>query len=90
MELEELKEKLCDEGFEDAVVFENPDYASAAIGTTEDGCVVYSYPLMVKHLMDVDGMTEEDAVEFIDYNTIRSIPYAGDKKPVVLYPFRED
>ena len=63
MELEELKEKLCDEGFEDAVVFENPDYASAAIGTTEDGCVVYSF---------------------------RSIPYAGDKKPVVLYPFRED
>ena len=31
-------------------------------------------------------MTNEEAVEFIDYNTLRAIPYAGGFAPVVMYP----
>ena len=29
-------------------------------------------------------MTYEDAMEFIDYNTIRAIPYFGSNAPIVV------
>ncbi len=80
---------LCDMGFEESVVFENPDFEEAIIGVTDNGSVVYDYDLMVKTLMEEDNITAEDAVEFIDYNTLRSIPYAPDPKPIVMYPLWE-
>lgn len=30
-------------------------------------------------------MTEEEAVEFIDYNTFRAMPYMGEKAPIVVF-----
>jgi hypothetical protein len=44
---------------------------------------------MVEHLMTVDNMSSEDAIEFIEYNTIRSIPYAGSLAPIVLHRIYE-
>ncbi len=85
MTLEELKETLVDEGFEDSVVLENPEYLSAVIGRTEDGRVIYSYEKMVESLMSDDGMDREEAMEFIDFNTVRAIPYMGEKAPVIMY-----
>ena len=87
MTLEELKETLVEVGHEESIVFENPDYASAAIGVTEEGRVVYSYPLMVSCLMKEDNITEEEAADFICTNTIRALPYAHGNAPVILYPF---
>ena len=51
--------------------------------TTHDGRVVYSFDRMVECLMHDDGMTYEDAVGFIEYNTIRALPYFPNA-PVVL------
>ena len=86
--LDELKEYLCDRGYEETIVFDNPSYVTAAIGTEESsGRVIYDYEKMVEFLMETDGMTYEDAAEFIDYNTIRAIPYMGMSAPIVLYPF---
>ncbi len=82
---EEIKQSLVDEGFEDAVVLENPDYAIAVIGRSEDGRLIYSYEKMVEFLMVTDGMSREDAIEFIDYNTIRSLPYMGERAPIIMY-----
>lgn len=79
------REILCDMGYDESIVFENPDYDSAIIGISDDGRVIYDYDLMIAHLMDVDDMTEMDAADFIDYNTIRSIPYAGEYAPIVMY-----
>ncbi|MBO7500157.1 MAG: helix-turn-helix domain-containing protein [Fibrobacterales bacterium] len=87
--VESLKEALCDRGFEDAVVLENPDFADAVVGTSDDGRVVYDYERMVRSLMREDNMDEEEAREFIDYNTIRALPYMGDKRPVILYGIEE-
>ena len=39
---------------------------------------------MVECLVKEDGMTEEEAIEFIEYNTIRAIPYFGPNAPIVL------
>ena len=79
------RDLLNELGLEESIVFENPDYDSAIIGyDTNDNRVVYDYGSMVEHLMNVDGMTYEEAIEFIEYNTLRAIPYAGSNPPIVL------
>ena len=87
---EEIKDYICEQGYEDTIIFENPAYDSAFVGLTEDGNAVYNYELMAAELVKEDGMTWEEAYEFIDYNTIRALPYMGDRAPVVLYPFEEE
>ena len=85
MNLEELKEVLRDFDMDDAVVFENPAYISAVVGRTDDGRVIYDFDKMVESLMKEDGISQEDAIDFIDYNTIRASPYMGSKAPVIMY-----
>ena len=79
------KDKILDNGYENIVVFDNVGYDDALIGVSEDGRAIYDYDLMVKWLVDNDNMTISDAVEWIDYNTIRALPYAGEKAPIVMY-----
>lgn len=40
---------------------------------------------MIEHLMQEDDMDYEEAVDFISYNTIRSLPYAGEGAPIIMY-----
>ena len=84
--VEEIKDYLCEHGYEETIVFENPGYAGAFIGVSEDGRAVYDFEKMVVCLQEEDGMEEIDAIEFIEYNTIRAIPYIGHMAPVVMYP----
>lgn len=79
---------LCDMGYEDAIVFENPDYDNAIVGVSSDGRVIYDFDRMVGCLMDEDEMDEDEAVEFIDYNTIRAAEYYSDG-PIVMYRLLE-
>ena len=83
------KDILMDQGFENFIIFENPDYDSAIIGITENNQVVYDYEKMIEHLMQEDDMDYEEAVDFISYNTIRSLPYAGDGAPIIMYSIGE-
>ena len=76
-------------GYEDVLIFDNPSYEDAFIGITEDGRAVYDYDLMVACLVKEDGMSEEEATDFISYNTIRSLPYYEDS-PVVMYRIRRE
>ena len=39
---------------------------------------------MVLELMDDDNIGVDDAMDFIDYNTIRSLAYQSEPKPVIL------
>lgn len=84
-DLSHLKDWLCEEGFEDTVVFENPDYISAVLGVSHDGRVIYSYPLMISYLVNTGGMKAQEAAEFIDCNVVRGLPYMGDKSPIICY-----
>lgn len=68
-----------------AVVFDNPAFDDSIIGVTDDDCVVYDYNKMVEELAAEDGISLEDAADFICYNTIRALPYAGDYAPIVMY-----
>ena len=76
---------LLELGYENFTVFENPDYDSAIIGITQDNRVVYDYERMIEHLMETDRMSYMDAMEFIDYNTLRALPYFGEGAPLVMY-----
>lgn len=82
------RELLTEMGHEDAVVFDSPEFDDAIIGTTHDGRVVYDFDKMVKGFVEANGGTEEEAIEFIEYNTIRSLPYYPNS-PVIMYPLEE-
>ena len=82
--LQALKDHLCDLGYEDAIVFNDKAYVDAYIGMSSDGRPVYSYDKMVECLMVEDNMTYDEAVEWIDFNTIRALPYYPNG-PIVLY-----
>jgi hypothetical protein len=75
---------------EDAILFgsdgEWDTYKEAIIGVHEDGKhVVYSYERLVGALSEAYGSTE-DAVAWIDYNTIRAIPYMPQEyAPIIIY-----
>ena len=42
---------------------------------------------MIECLMEEDKMEQEEAMEFIDYNTIRALPYTSSMgvRPIVVY-----
>lgn len=77
-------EILCEHGYEDAIVFQSPDYAEAFVGISDCGRAIYSYSAMIASLV-AEGMDAEDAIEFIDYNTIRALPYMGSHAPIILH-----
>ena len=81
----EKRDLLVDLGLEDSIVFENPDFDSAIIGYDENSRrIIYDYEKMIVHLMDNDDMSYEEAMEFIDYNTVRACPYMGDMAPIIM------
>lgn len=63
--------------------FVNPSYDSAFVGISTEGQAIYDYHLMVKHLVETESMSEEEAEDFISYNTIRALPYF-DKSPIIM------
>ena len=82
-------EKIECSGYDDVVLLDNYSYDDALVGVTEDGRAVYDFDKMVIWLVDKEGFTEEEAIEWIEYNTIRSLPYGGPDAPVVMYPLHE-
>ena len=78
---------LIEKGYEDIIVFSNPDYTDALIGITKNYNAVYDFDLMIEWLVKHENMTEEDAADFISYN---SSYYYGDKYPVIYYETYEE
>lgn len=85
--LQQIKDELCERGCDDTIVLEHPDYLSAIIGISNDDRVIYSYDKMVEWLIEEEEMDEEEAVDFISYDTMRALPYAGEKAPIILFNF---
>lgn len=82
--LDSLKEYLCARGYEETIILESPDYLSAIVGISDDARIIYDYEKMVKFLMISEGMDYEEAIEFIDFNTLGALPYMGEKRPIIL------
>ena len=60
-------------------------YDSALIGVTEDNRAVYDYGLMVEWLCQTEGWSEDESIDWIEYNVIRALPHMGDLPPVILH-----
>lgn len=83
--MKDAEQRLLDNGYDGIVVFKNDSYDDALIGVSHDNRAIYSFEKMVDWLCKRDGITREEAVEWIEYNTIRAIPYFGDRAPIVMY-----
>ena len=70
---------------EDVIILDNMAYDGSIIGITTDGRIVYDYDSMVEELMADEGWSYDDAADWIDYNTIRSLQYSGPNGPIIMY-----
>ena len=67
-----------------ASIFVNPDFNDAIIGVTTDDRAVYDYDLMVESLAKKDNISLDEAQEFIDYNTVRALPYMSNAPVIIM------
>lgn len=87
--VDKLVDYIEKKGYKDLKIFRGCDYITAVVDVTENG-VVYDYDKMVDYLVEKNAMTYEDAIEWIDYNTLRAIPYMGANPPIIHYDESED
>lgn len=59
----------------DAILFDNPSFDNSIIGLSTEGGVVYDLEQMAEELAAEDQIPLDEAYEFIDYNTLRSLGY---------------
>ena len=81
----EIRQALCDMGHDEAIVFDGPAFDEAIVGVTDEGRVIYDYDMMVHCLRAEDGISEDEAIDFIEYNTMRALPYAGPNAPIIMH-----
>ena len=83
---EEFEEKLnlTPEQEIEIKVFSCPSYKNSIIGISYDNRVIYDYDLMIEDLMKEEDLSYEDALDFLEYNTLRSLPYMGNDAPIIL------
>lgn len=81
------EEKLLDAGYEGIKYLTNYSYDDALIGVSHDGRAVYDYNLMIDWLMNKEGWSDNEAIEWIEYNTVRALPYMGEDAPIIMYGF---
>ena len=59
-------------------------YQDAIVGITYDGNhVIYSVEKFAECLVK-EGMSHEEAADWISYNTARSLPYMGENAPILM------
>ena len=81
---EDLREHIKN-NYDGAVLFDNPSFDNSIIGISTDNNIIYDLISMVDELAEDDGVSYEEALEFIDYNTLRTIPYINEgNKPIVM------
>lgn len=79
------EERIIEAGFEDVLLLSDYSYDDALIGVTTDNRAVYAFDKMVNWLIEKHDFSLDDAIEWIDYNTIRALPYAGERGPIIVY-----
>ena len=83
---DELLEYLEEQRHEGTTFFENPSFVKAITGITESGQLIYDYDLMIDAAMEETGWEYDDAVDWIEENTLRTIPYMGSVHPIISLP----
>lgn len=64
-------------------------YKDAIVGlSNDDNHVIYSYNKFRDCLVK-EGMTSEEAEDWISYNTLRALPYMGKYAPILMYDIED-
>ena len=82
---EEIREECVEMSGDDELLFADGfDVAIIGVGTRcgQRDVVVYDVDLCIQVLMERDGMTYEDAAEFISFNTVGA--WVGDRTPMYV------
>lgn len=80
-----LDAMIEDQGIEEEVlILDDHAYDKSIIGLTEDGRLVYDFDKMVKEFAEDEQCDELDAIEWLEYNTMRDLPYMGERAPIVI------
>ena len=85
----DAEERLLENGYENVKILKDFSYDTALIGIPYDDRPVYDFDKMVEWLMETQGYSQEEAIEWIEYNTIRALPYMRPDSPVILYPLKD-
>ena len=69
---EALREYLAETYGDGTVLLDGPEFDGGIVGVTTEGRVAYSYGKLVRALAEANKWSEEDAVDWIEFNTIRA------------------
>jgi hypothetical protein len=91
-EVEEIIQYVSEEN-PDALMFRDPDFYKAIVGyyynEMDLPVLVYKYDKMVECLAAEYDDSEDpyiDAMEWVNYNTLRTLPYMDSKgRPIIIY-----
>ena len=82
------RELLCELGHENIVLLD-PEYLDEAIiGISHDDRAIYDYDKLIECFVKNDNFTEEDAIDWINYNTIRALPYQQGA-PIIMFNLKQ-
>ena len=79
------EKRLLEYGYENVKFLANESYDDALIGVSDDGRAIYDFGLMVEWLMTKYDWSDIEAIEWIEVNTLRALPYMGEGAPIVMY-----
>ena len=79
--IEEVQLWIEEQGYESVSYFH--DFPEAIIGITTDNSLVYSLQKMVDSLTQ-EGMSDEDAIDYLCFNTLRTVPYMPEARPIII------
>ena len=82
----DAEKMLLDNGYEDVTYLTNYSYDDALIGVSSDNRAIYSFNLMIEWLIEKEGLSMDEAIEWIELNTIRALDYSGENGPIIMYP----
>ena len=84
-----VEENNIEEDCGDVLMLDNHAYDRSIVGITVDGKLVYDYEKMVEEFMDDEECDELEALEWLEYNTMRALPYMGERRPIILIENRD-
>ena len=84
---QELREELQSRVDDELVFFDNLSFDNSIIGLTHDNRVAYLFSKMIDETKEqLDCGDDMEAIEWLEYNTIRGLSYySHENKPVIIY-----
>lgn len=86
--LKRQEQKLEDNGYDledlDVLLIDDDCYCDSLVGLTDDNRAVYDEDMMVEEFAEYNKCSHEEALEFIEYNVLRALPYYYEKAPIIF------